>query len=110
MISLRFASAKRSRKAVGEHRDVLAAFPQGGHFHADHVEPVVEILTETPFADFLAQVAVGRGDDPHIHDDGRIAAHALDFPLLEGPQKLCLKQEGAVRRFHRGTACRRRPG
>lgn len=73
--------------------------PQGGHFHADHVEPVVEILTETPFADFLAQVAVGRGDDPHIHDDGRIAAHALDFPLLEGPQKLCLKQEGQFADF-----------
>ena len=59
-----------------------------GHFHADHVEPVVEILTEAPFADFLAQVAVGRGDDPHIHDDGRIAAHSLDFPLLEARRSL----------------------
>ena len=50
---------------------------------------------EKVLAEFLAlhaflQTPVGGGDDAHVHFDGAVAAHPLQFPLLEDAQQLGL--------------------
>jgi hypothetical protein len=86
------ASARPSAgTAVGNQTHVLGPPAQGGQAHGEDVEPVEQILAEFAFLDHLRQVAVGGGDDAHIHLDGPVAAHSLEFLLLQYAQQLGLQ-------------------
>ena len=74
----------------GEGGDVLAARAQRRQVHGDDVEAVKEIFAEFSFADGLAEIDVGGGDDADIDLDFLNAAevheplvlqHAEDFGL-----------------------------
>jgi len=52
---------------VDERRDVLRPGPQRRERDGDHVEAVEEVLAEALRRHALAQVAVRRGDHPHVH-------------------------------------------
>src|SRR2546430_9243264 len=47
--------------------NVVGALAQGGHVDVDHVEAVVEIGAEPAAPDVVLQIAVGGGDEPHVH-------------------------------------------
>lgn len=74
--------------------DVLAPLLKGRDLYADDVEPIIQILAEAPGRDLIQQVAVRRRHDAHIHLEGGVASHALDLPLLDGPQELDLHEQG----------------
>ncbi len=56
----------------------------------DDVEAVVQVLAEAPFPGDRGEVAVRRGDEPHVHLHRLLAADALEAPLLQDPQELHL--------------------
>ena len=81
-------------EVIDERRDVVAPFAQRRDLDRDHVEPVVEVLLEPAVADHLFQIAVGRGDDPHVHALRALGAERLELALLQHAQQL---------RLHRGA-------
>ena len=96
-------------EVLDQRRDVLAPLAQRRNVDRDHVEPVEEILLEPAVGDHLPEVAVGRGDDPHVDLLGALGAERLELALLQHAQQLRLQ-----RRAHRADlveedACRRRP-
>ena len=77
---------------MGQQRDVAGALAQRRQLDRDHVDAVVELLAELPLGDGLAQVAVRRRHDAHVHVDERGAADAADLPLLQRAQELDLER------------------
>ena len=73
-----------------QQRGVRRTRAQGGHLQADDVEAIEEILAELPLLDHPLEVAVGRGDDPHVDADGLVSAHPLELPLLQKAKQLHL--------------------
>ena len=62
----------------------------------DDVEPVEQVLAELARLDQLGQVAVGGGDDAHVHLDRVGRADPLDLALLQHAQQLHLGGERDV--------------
>ena len=83
-------------EVIDEHRDVLAPLAQRRNVDRDDVQPVVEILLEPAVGDHLPQVAVGRGDHPHVDLLRALGAERLELALLQHAQQLRLQ-----RRAHR---------
>ena len=71
-------------------RHLLAALAQRRHLHANHAQPVVQVLAKLPFADALLEVGVGRRDDAHVDLLGPHLAQRHDLALLQEPQQLGL--------------------
>ena len=68
----------------GQQRDILRSFFQGGDRQGHHVQPVIEILTETTCLNFLVQVLVGCRDDPYIHFEQFFPANPEKLHFLQG--------------------------
>ena len=64
--------------------------------HANHVEAVEEILTETPILDQLFQVLVRRGDDAHVDLDRRDATDTIELAIGQHAQQAGLGLGGHV--------------
>ena len=77
-------------KVHGEDRDVLASLPQRRYVERHHAQTIEEILPELPARDQRPEIAVGGGDDPHVHPEAPGASHTLDLVLLEDPEELRL--------------------
>ena len=71
--------------------NVLRALAQGRHENRHHVEPVIQVLAKLAGLHRRFQVAVGGGDDPHVHPQGLAAAEPLQLAFLQHPQQLGLK-------------------
>ena len=65
---------------------VFFALAQGRQGELDHPQPLVEVLPQHSRLEHLAEVAAGRGDDPHVDLGRRGAPHPADLPLLDRPQ------------------------
>jgi hypothetical protein len=87
------SSATRSREARGQQRHVLAPVAQRRDAHRDHAQPVEQVLAERARRRLGREVAVGGGDDAHVHLDGLRAAHPLELLLLQHAQELGLQVE-----------------
>ena len=73
---------------VDEQRDVLRPLAQRRNPEPDDVQPEVQILAERARGDLRLQVAIGRGDQPHVDARvGAIGADALDLTGLEESQQ-----------------------
>ncbi|EAU66163.1 conserved hypothetical protein [Stigmatella aurantiaca DW4/3-1] len=89
---------QRVQQGLGEHGDVLAPGAQGGQAHAGHRQPEIQVGAEAALAHVLLQVAVGGGDDAHVHrhcaaiQRGHLAA-------LQHAQQLGLKRQGQLSHF-----------
>ena len=108
-------------EVLHQQRDVVQALAQGRQPDVDHVEPVVEVLTEGPRLDLTLQVAVGRRDQAHVHAQALDAAHALEALILEDTQQLDLhvlgqfadlvqEERAAVRQFEAAGLAGHRAG
>ena len=87
----------------------------GGIVDRKHRQPEIEILAKLPRARKRLQIAIGRGDDAHVHLQRDVAAHALETPLFDARAGSWPAARAAARRSRRGTACRdarssKRPG
>ena len=86
--------AENLEEVLRQKGDVLAPLLKGRNLYADDVEPIIQILAKAPGRDLIQQVAVRSRHDAHIHLEGGVASHALDLPLLDGPQELDLHEQG----------------
>ena len=84
---------------VREQQDVVSPLPQGRDVNGDHVEPVVEVLSEAARADHFLQGLIGGGDDAHVNGDIFLAAQLFDLSLLEYAQQLGLHGHGHIADF-----------
>src|SRR5437867_2374754 len=83
----------------GKLRDIFTPFGQRGHFEWKDVQAVKQIFPESSFLDFLAQIAVRSGNDPHIHLDDSLSTEPLDLSLLNHAQKIRLHVERKLTDF-----------
>src|SRR5581483_8435724 len=74
--------------------DVFLLLPKWRQMQGNDIEPVEQVLPEPALLDLLGQVAVGGGNDPHVHLDWRGAADALELALLQHTQQLALRGQG----------------
>ena len=102
-------------EVVEQQRDVLAALTQGGHLDGQHAQTVIQVRPELGFRRPVAQVAVGRRDDPDVHPARDRAADPLVLALLQHAEQLGLErrrdfghfvqqQRAAVRQFETSLA------
>src|ERR1700730_7352622 len=80
-------------KMLNEQGNVIQTLTQAGNANLNRAEAVEEILTEAAGKHFRAQIPVGRGNqaDIHLADLGR--TYALNFPILNHAQQLCLHSQ-----------------
>ena len=55
-----------TERMLRQQRDVIRPLAQRRHHQRQDVEPIVQVLAETPFADRLAQAHVGGGNDTDV--------------------------------------------
>ena len=80
-----------AHEVIGKHGDVFAPVPEGRHFDWDDVEAIEQIFLKRAVQHHLAQIAVGGGDDAHVHLLAALRSQRLEFALLQHPQKLGLQ-------------------
>src|SRR5207247_2503486 len=64
-----------------EERDVLPPLAERREMDRDHVQAIEEVLSEHPVSDGLRDLAVRRGDQPHVDLDVARVADAADLAL-----------------------------
>ena len=79
-----------------ERDDVLAPLGERREGERDDVQAVVEVLAESPFFHLDVEVAVRRGDDPHVHRRPLRGADRSHLPVLQHAQELRLQSERHV--------------
>ena len=91
-----------------QHRDVVGPLAQRRNRDRKHRQAEIEILAELPRRDLRAQVAVGRGDDAHVHLQQRGAADALEALFFERAEDLRLQVQRQIADFveEQGAAVR----
>ena len=85
--------AARSAKYSANARMSLGRSRSGGMTIGKTDEAVVEVLAERLRLDHRRQVAVRRGDDPHVDADRPLAADAHDLAVLHDAQQADLRGE-----------------
>ncbi len=76
--------------------DVLGPLAQRRQQQREDVEPIIEVLAESPLADQNLQVLVGGRDDADVDADRVRGADAFEHPLLQHAQQLGLHVERDV--------------
>ena len=80
-------SGRTLQEVLDEERHVLPALAERRQPDLDDGQPVVEILAEAARRHLVAEVAVGRGDDAHVHV-AHVGAAPAHLALLQDAQEL----------------------
>ena len=83
----------KSNKVAHQHGNIAGAIAQRRREDGKHLQPVIEVGAELFFRHHLGQVAIGGGNQPHVHLDRPRSAEPLEFALLQGAQQLGLQVE-----------------
>src|SRR5262249_30201646 len=78
---------------IDENRNLLPPLPQRWDADLDDVQAVVQVLAELMRPHGRLEVAIGRGDEPHVRTDDLLAADARELAVLEHVQELGLKPQ-----------------
>ena len=78
------------KKISGQQRNVLSPAAQGRQFLRYHGHAVIQITPEAPGLHLFLEVAVGGGDNAHVHGDVYSAPHTAQILLLQDAQQLDL--------------------
>ena len=81
-------------EGLREREDVLRPLAERRDRDLDDAQPVVEVAPEVARLDLPREVAVRRGDDPHVDLAAPVLADAPHLALLERAEELRLKAEG----------------
>ena len=80
-----------------QRRNILPPLAQGRNTQRHHREPIEQILPEAPGGDFGLQIAIGGGNDPHIHIHPGRAANAGKTLILQRAHDLALGFQRHIR-------------
>src|SRR5690554_3330141 len=84
------------QKMAGEQEDVSLPFAQWWYMNRVGTESVEEVGTKASGSNLLPEVAVGGGDNTHVHLVLGITANTLHLPALQCPQELGLCGQGKL--------------
>src|SRR5205807_9373495 len=76
---LAIALCMLAQEVMRERRNVLAPAPERWQRDLDRVQPKEQILTETAGGHLVAEVRVGRGQNPHVDVARAGRPHALEL-------------------------------
>ena len=82
-----------------EERDILWAFTQRRDADGKNIETVVQVASKLVIRDHFLEIAIRRGNEPHIDLQRAAVAQPFEFPLLQCPQKLWLQFDWDVPNF-----------
>ena len=85
---------RAAEEMVRQQGNVAAAFPQRWQANHRHAEPVEKVAAECALRRTRAEIPVRGRDDPGIRADGFVAAHAVEFLILQHPQQFGLGRGG----------------
>src|SRR6185437_15509260 len=72
------------QEVSGQQWNVLAPFPQGRDFQAQHIKPEVQVPAKSPLGHGLFQVAIGGRQNSYVDGDSLGASYRANLPLLDG--------------------------
>ena len=79
-----------AQEVFGQNLGVVAALAQRRDEDRDDVEAIVQVFAEAPVFDHRLEIAVGGGQDAHVHFDRFGAADVRDLFFLQSAQQLGL--------------------
>jgi hypothetical protein len=85
-----------SEERQGDGFDVSRSLPKGRKVNRGTAKAIEEVLAKLTSAHHLGEVAVGGGDDPHVHRLRSRAPDGADLARFEGSEELNLNREGGV--------------
>src|SRR5438045_3929957 len=85
-------------KMIGQNRDVLEPRPKGRQRDGDHVQAIVQVLTEMLALNCESRIAVGGGNETNVHlRILLLAAHSTYDAVLHDAKKLRLQGKRHLR-------------
>src|SRR5215469_893386 len=81
---------------VHQQRNILAPLPQGRNLDRENVEPVEKILTKLVLPNHGSEIAMRRGNQPHVYLDRLRASETLELLLLDCPQQFRLEFQADI--------------
>ena len=90
----RFARVSRETQDEQIHQvgDIFFALAQGRDIDWNNIQAIVKIFAESAFFERGAQIAVGRGNQPHIDLDRLRSTQPFKLALLQNAQQLHLRR------------------
>src|SRR5262245_8502188 len=82
-----------------QHRQVIAALAQRRQVDRADADPMITVGPKLPFFRPLLEIAMRRGDDPHIGTNRLLAAEPHKFLLLQDAEDLGLRRQRHVANF-----------
>ena len=79
------------REIPHEHGNVLPSLAERRQVQGKHVQPVIEVATETLLLDQRRQIAIRGGDQADIYVDGARAPEPFEFLFLQHAEQLRLE-------------------
>src|SRR5262249_19041326 len=70
--------------------NILPSLAQRRQADRKNMQPVIQVLAKILVLDLLKEVAIRRSNDAHVHPHRRVAAHAIEFTLLQNAEQLDL--------------------
>ena len=92
-------AADAADEPAGQRQDVFLAIAQRRHVDGHDVQAVVEVFAKQAIGHHRRQVAVGGGDETHVHLDRAGAAETFELVLLQHAQNLGLRARAHVADF-----------
>ena len=86
-----------ANEVAGQQGNVFLAVTQGRQLHGNHIQPVIEILTEAALLDLLTDILIGRRQDADVNRLTPGAAHRCYDTFLDNPEDLDLGRQAHVR-------------
>src|SRR5262249_17879575 len=80
-------SPRLEHEVLDEERKIFDALAKRRDLEKEDRDPIVQVLAEGARVHLRAQIAMGRGDEPHVDRDRILATDAPKAPPLDRPQE-----------------------
>ncbi len=94
-----FARESRQKKIAPDRGCLPYAARKRRDIDRHNIQPVIQILAKRSLFERRAQIAIRRGDQPHIHFQRARSAEPFEFALLQHAQQFHLRRAGHVADF-----------
>ena len=81
---------------IGQHQDILSPLTQRWYGYLYGIDPIEQVLPETPLAHQLTQIGVGGADQTNIDRDRFHRSQTGDMTFLYSRQQFRLHRQGQV--------------
>src|SRR3954463_8720568 len=93
------ANGEHPDEMISEQRKIFGSFPRRRQRDRKHVQPIVQIGSESALRRQLLEILVGRRHYPHVDSSGLCAPETFERLLLNGAQELGLQFDRQIADF-----------